>query len=225
MLSDYLTDQGLRVSLAQDGHEMWTCLERSSADVILLDLVLPGGEDGLALAAQLRARLDTPIIMLTGRGDVVDRVVGLEMGADDYLPKPFHLREVLARIRSVLRRSSRPAPQETVPPAPEEGVLAFDGWEINLQRRQLIDPQSTEVALTSGEYDLLLAFVENPNRVLPRDRLMDLAKGRHWEAYDRSIDAQVVRLRRKIETDSKNPQLIKAVRGVGYIFVAKVARR
>ncbi len=229
MLADYLGDQGLRVTLAQDGREMWARLEQAPADVVLLDLVLPRGEDGLVLAAQLRARTDTPIIMLTGRGDVVDRVVGLEVGADDYLAKPFHLREVLARIRSVLRRTARPVAKDATADAASspvpDGILEFEGWMIDLQRRQLADPRGRHVALTSGEYDLLLAFAENANRVLARDRLMSLAKGRDWEAYDRSIDAQVARLRRKVETDPKNPQLIKSVRGAGYIFVPKVVRR
>jgi DNA-binding response OmpR family regulator len=213
------------VSVAEDGREMWTCIDRDPVDVVLLDVVLPG-EDGLSLARQLRARVETPIIMLTGRGDVVDRVVGLEMGADDYVAKPFHLREVLARIRSVLRRARLAAPvaEAASPEAPESG-FTFDGWQVNLQRRQVYDPGGQEIALTSGEYELLLAFVENPNRVLTRDRLMDLAKGRRWEAYDRSVDAQVARLRRKIESDPKAPVLIKSVRGAGYIFVPKVARR
>jgi two-component system, OmpR family, response regulator len=225
MLTDYLQEQGLRVSVAEDGREMWTCIDRSPVDVVLLDVVLPG-EDGLTLARQLRARVETPIIMLTGRGDVVDRVVGLEMGADDYVAKPFHLREVLARIRSVLRRArvATPTAETAASDAPESG-FTFDGWQVNLQRRQVYDPAGLEIVLTSGEYELLLAFVENPNRVLTRDRLMDLAKGRRWEAYDRSVDAQVARLRRKIEPDPKAPVLIKSVRGAGYIFVPNVARR
>ena len=229
MLSEYLSEQGFRVSTVQDGREMWDFLEQTPVDAILLDLVLPGGDDGLTLAARLRVQYDIPIIMLTGRGDVVDRVVGLEMGADDYLAKPFHLREVLARIRSVLRRArAQREVAETEPaPATVQGrhLIAFDGWQLNLQRRQLINPEGREIALTTGEYDLLLAFVQNPNRVLDRDRLMDLAKGRQWEAYDRSVDAQVGRLRRKVESDPKNPTLIKAVRGVGYIFVAEVTQK
>lgn len=223
MLEDYLQEQGLRVSVAQDGREMWLCLDRGPVDVVLLDLVLPG-EDGLSLATQLRAKGETRIIMLTGRGDVVDRVVGLEMGANDYVAKPFHLREVLARIRSVLRRAG-PAQHAEAPVPSVESALEFDGWLVNLQRRVLTTPDGKPVQLTSGEYDLLLAFLENPNRVLARDRLMDLAKGRHWEAYDRSVDAQVARLRRKIEPDPKSPSLIKSVRGAGYIFVPKVNRR
>lgn len=229
MLSEYLTEQGFRVSTVQDGREMWDLLRQASVDAILLDLVLPGGDDGLTIAAKLRAQYDIPIIMLTGRGDVVDRVVGLEMGADDYLAKPFHLREVLARIRSVLRRARVQRDNEAPEPAPASAqsghLIAFDGWQLNLQRRQLINPDGLEIALTTGEYDLLLAFVQHPNRVLDRDRLMDLAKGRQWEAYDRSVDAQVGRLRRKVETDPKNPTLIKAVRGVGYIFVAEVTQQ
>lgn len=224
MLTDYLESQGMRVTGAQDGNEMWACLEKAAADVILLDLVLPG-EDGLTLAGQLRARVDAGIIILTGRGDVVDRVVGLEMGADDYVAKPFHLREVLARIKSVLRRS-RPASVPTQAPAltRNDGTIEFDGWTVRLQRRLVTDPEGREVTLTTGEYELLLAFLENPNQVLSRDQLMDLAKGRQWEAYDRTVDTQVVRLRRKIEADPKHPKLIKSIRGAGYIFAADVKR-
>jgi two-component system phosphate regulon response regulator OmpR len=174
---------------------------------------------------ELRVQTSAGIIILTGRGDVMDRVVGLEIGADDYVAKPFHLREVLARIKSVLRRTraiARPAPR---PPSVEREVVAFAGWEIHIDQRQLIAPNGQEQPLTTGEFGLLMAFVNHPNRVLNRDLLMDLAKGRQWEALDRSVDTQVARLRKKIEPDPKNPTLIRSVRGVGYLFTAEVTRR
>jgi two-component system phosphate regulon response regulator OmpR len=222
MLLEYLEDQGIRVAAAKDGAEMWAQLERDPVDVVLLDLVL-GPEDGLALARELRARADVGIIFVTGRGDVVDRIVGLEVGADDYVTKPFHLREVLARIKSVARRARAAAVAETPPPA--EPVLHFEGWEIEVRKRRLLTPDKREISLTTGEFNLLLAFAEHPNRVLDRDTLMDLAKGRQWEAMDRSVDSQVARLRKKIEADPKKPALIKSVRGVGYLFAASVTRR
>jgi two-component system phosphate regulon response regulator OmpR len=217
MLADYLGEQGLRVSLAASGKEMWAALERTPADVVLLDVVL-GGEDGVSLAAALRRRSDIGIIMLTGRSDVVDKVVGLEVGADDYLTKPFHLREVLARIKSVLRRA-KPAAPET-----GGGVLRFAGFALHLGERRLVAPTGAEVPLTTGEFNLLSALAQRPQRVVDRDTLMDLAKGRQWEAYDRSIDTQVARLRKKIEPDPASPTLIRSVRGAGYVFAAAVER-
>jgi two-component system OmpR family response regulator len=225
MLDEYLSDQGVRVTLAKGGAEMWAALDRGPADVVLLDLVMPG-EDGLTLASQLRARSDAGIIILTGRGDVVDRVVGLEVGADDYMAKPFHLREVLARIRSVARRKSTATGTATGNPDPgSESHLIFEGWRVEVGRRRVTDPDGKEVALTTGEFELLMAFAEHANRVLDRDTLMDLAKGRQWEAMDRSVDTQVARLRKKIEIDPKKPSLIRSVRGVGYLFAAEVKRR
>jgi two-component system phosphate regulon response regulator OmpR len=224
MLTDYLTDQNMRVSAAANGAEMWACLEKARIDVVLLDLVLPG-EDGVTIAAELRRRrADLGIIMLTGRADVVDRVVGLEVGADDYLTKPFHLREVLARIKSVARRA-RAAAGATAKPGPDGGnVLRFGDWRLNIDQRKLLNTEGQEVALTTGEFNLLAVFAEHPNRVLDRDTLMDLAKGRQWEALDRSVDSQVARLRRKIEPDPSSPTLIRSVRGVGYLFAAEVTR-
>jgi len=219
MLADYLGEQGLRVSLAASGKEMWSALERAPADVVLLDVVLTG-EDGVSLAAELRRRSDIGIIMLTGRSDVVDKVVGLEVGADDYLTKPFHLREVLARIKSVLRRAKPAAPE----PPPGGGVLRFAGYALHLGERRLLAPTGEEVPLTTGEFNLLAALAQRPQRVVDRDTLMDLAKGRQWEAYDRSIDTQVARLRKKIEPDPASPTLIRSVRGAGYLFAASVER-
>jgi len=227
MLSRYLTEEGFRISTADGGASMRDCLAREKVDLVLLDLILPG-EDGLQLAREIRSQpkaASIGIIMLTGRSDMVDMVVGLEVGADDYIAKPFHLREVLARIRSVLRRLPPAAP--AVQPSPEisataGGVIRFDGWQLDLGRRELKAADGTEIPLTTGEFDLLATFAKHPGRVLNRDQLMDLTRGRQWEAIDRSIDAQVARLRRKIEPDPKNPTLVKSVRGVGYVFTARI---
>lgn len=221
MLTRYFEDEGYIVSSAADGNEMRVCMRAQNFDAILLDLVLPGGTDGLDLAREIRAQSDVPIMMLTGRDDVVDRIVGLEVGADDYIAKPFHLREVHARLKSILRR--RQAPARVSEPSAEE-IIGFEGWKLNISRRQVLDPDGQEVELTTGEYEMLTAFVRNAGRVLTREVLMDLTRGRNLEAFDRTIDAQIVRLRRKIETDPKKPQFIKAVRGVGYVFTAKLDR-
>lgn len=226
MLTRYLTGEGIRVSAAANGAAMRDCLARVKVDLVLLDVVLPG-EDGLQLAREIRSHSSSPrlgIIMLTGRSDMVDMVVGLEVGADDYIAKPFHLREVLARIRSVLRRTQPAARAEPGPnsqPGPGE-IIRFEGWGLDLGRRELKAPDGSEIALTTGEFNLLAAFATHPGRVLNRDQLMDLTRGCQWEAIDRSIDAQVARLRRKIEPDPKHPTLVKSVRGVGYVFTARI---
>lgn len=225
MLRRYLQDEGFQVSEAENGTAMRVALESKPADLVLLDLVLPG-EDGFTLAHYIRQRSSTPIIMLTGKGDVIDKVAGLEAGADDYIPKPFHLREVLARIRTVLRRAQiAPSHIEASKQSgsPTGKTLKFDGWELDVTKRELSRPDGTAVSLTTGEFELLRTFAQNPNRVLNRDMLMDLIKGREWSAYDRSIDAQVVRLRKKIELDPSKPKLIKTVRGAGYLFTADVS--
>jgi two-component system phosphate regulon response regulator OmpR len=219
MLARYFEGEGYRVTTVPDGVEMNVALRLNSVDAILLDLSLPGGRDGLDLARDIRATSDVPIMMLTGRDDVVDRIVGIEIGADDYIAKPFHLREVHARLKSILRRRQ---PVVTKPVQEEDQLIRFEGWSLNLSRRQLIDPDGAEVELTTGEFDMLAAFLNHAGRVLTRDFLMDLTRGRHLEAFDRTIDAQIVRLRRKIEADAKHPQLIKAIRGVGYIFTGKI---
>jgi two-component system phosphate regulon response regulator OmpR len=218
MLTEYLEEQNIRVSAAANGTEMWACLEKAPIDVVLLDLVM--------LARELRRRHDDlGILMLTGRADVVDRVVGLEVGADDYLTKPFHLREVLARIKSVARRARAAAGAGAKPSGGEGGhVLRFGDWRLHVDQRKLLDAAGREVTLTTGEFNLLVVFAEHPNRVLDRDTLMDLAKGRQWEALDRSVDSQVARLRRKIEPDAASPTMIRSVRGVGYLFAADVTR-
>jgi len=216
VVQEYLTGEGFRVSTAQDGAGMRRILGQSPADLVILDLMLPG-EDGLTLARSLRSQSAIGIIILTGRGETVDRIIGLEMGADDYLPKPFHLRELLARVKSVLRRvRSGEAPQ------PARSRARFAGWSLDLSSRELTAPSGEVVRLTTGEFDLLAAFVSNANQVLSRDRLLDLARNREAGPFDRTIDVQVGRLRRKLEDDPQNPTLIKTVRGSGYIFTPAV---
>jgi DNA-binding response OmpR family regulator len=217
LVYNYLTGEGYRVSTANDGASMRRIMQQYEVDLVLLDIMLPG-DDGLSLARQLRAQSDIGIIILTGRGETVDRIIGLEMGADDYLPKPFHLRELLARVKSVLRRAS--ARSESHKPAPQSAV--FNGWKLDLTSRELTAPSGEEVRLTTGEFDLLAAFVGNANQVLSRDRLLDLARNRASGPFDRTIDVQVGRLRKKLEDDPQNPSLIKTVRGSGYIFTASV---
>ena len=224
MLRRYLVEEGLKVSEAGDGSALRAILQQEQIDIVLLDLVMPG-EDGLSLARDIRRQSDVPIIMVTGKGDLIDRVVGLEAGADDYIAKPFHLREVLARIRTVSRRTRvRPAEAPAAPEAqaPKGETLGFDGWIMHLPRRELRDPDGSPVQLTTAEFELLRAFLQHPNRVLSREQLMDLAKGREWAAYDRTVDTQVMRLRKKVEVDHANPTLIKTVRGAGYLFAAQV---
>jgi len=218
VVREYLTSEGYRVSTAHDGAGMRRVLSQSPAELVILDLMLPG-EDGLTLARSLRSQSGIGIIILTGRGETVDRIIGLEMGADDYLPKPFHLRELLARVKSVLRR---------VQSRGEEGLqqtrshAKFAGWNLDLSSRELLSPAGRGVRLTTGEFDLLAAFVNHANQVLSRDRLLDLARNREAGPFDRTIDVQVGRLRRKLEDDPQNPSLIKTVRGSGYIFTPTV---
>jgi len=225
MLRRYLTDEGCTVSDAANGDGMRAAFDRETIDVVLLDLMLPG-EDGLSLAREIRQKWDASIIMLSGKGELIDRVVGLESGADDYIAKPFELREVLARIRAVTRRAgARAQPAAAVAadaPSTQGECLLFDGWRFDLVRRELTSPAGQPVNLTSGEFELLRVFAYNPNRVLSRERLIDLVKGRDWAAYDRAIDTQVGRLRKKIEKDLDHPELIKTVRGGGYVFAAAV---
>ncbi len=227
MLRRYLVDEGFEVSDAADGRAMRAALEREAIHCVLLDLMIPG-EDGLSLARYIRQRSEIPIIMLTGKGDLIDRVVGLEAGADDYITKPFELREVLARIRTVMRRAGpRPAPAAlaavtAAAGAAKDEILVFQGWRLDVVRRELTRPTGEVVPLTAGEFDLLCAFARHPNRVLGRTQLIELVKGRDWAAYDRAIDTQVGRLRKKLERDPANPTLVKTVRGGGYIFASAV---
>ncbi|HVC50394.1 MAG TPA: response regulator [Stellaceae bacterium] len=217
-IQDYLTGEGYRVSTAGNGSEMRRMLAQSPVDLVILDLMLPG-EDGLTLARSLRSESEVGILMLTGRGDLVDRIIGLEMGADDYLPKPFNLRELLARVKSILRRLQSAPAERAVPARPR---LRFAGWEIDLAARVLAAPSGEVVRLTTGEFDLLAVFASHANQVLSRARLMDLARNRETGPLDRTIDVQVGRLRRKLDEDPQNPAMIKTVRGGGYIFVPLV---
>src|SRR5579862_8629465 len=218
LVREYLTDEGFRVSVANDGTGLRDEMVRGQVDLVILDLML-GGEDGLQLARELRSRSEVGIIILTGRGETVDRIIGLEMGADDYLPKPFHLRELLARVKSVLRRVQARVGERN--PSPRVRAR-FAGWHLDLSSRELYSPSGEEVRLTTGEFDLLAAFVNNANQVLSRDRLLDLARKREAGPFDRTIDVQVGRLRRKLEDDPQRPSMIKTVRGTGYIFTPTV---
>ena len=220
LLSRFLGKHGFRVTVARDGREMKQALADRKIDLVVLDLMLPG-EGGLSLCRELRARSALPIIMLTAMREETDRVVGLEMGADDYLAKPFGPRELLARIRAVLRRASDRLDASAVR---ADGHVRFAGWTLDLARRRLESPDGLLVDLTNGEYDLLVAFVERSQRVLSRDQLLDLTRGRSAGPFDRSVDVQVLRLRRKIETDPTNPEIVKTVRGGGYIFTPAVER-
>jgi DNA-binding response OmpR family regulator len=217
MLSRYFTSQGLRVSLAENGNQLRAAMTTHAIDVVLLDLGLPG-EDGLSLIRELRSHWHGPVIIISGRGESVERVVGLELGADDYVTKPFDLRELLARVRSVLRRSQK-AP--TVSAAPQG--YEFEGFRLDIPSRRLMSADDAkEIPLTTGEFALLLAFVEHPHQVLTRDRLMNTVHGRDAGPFDRAIDVQIGRLRKKLEVDAADPKLIKSVRGLGYLFAPAV---
>jgi len=217
LLGRFLAKHGFRVSEAADGRAMREAIANGRFDLVVLDLMLPG-EDGLSLCRWLRGENGPPIIMLTAMGEDTDRIVGLELGADDYLPKPFNPRELLARIKAVLRRA---VPHEA--PA-RQTAYRFNGWTLLPETRELRDVDNAPVDLTSGEYDLLLALAERPNRVLSRDQLLDLTRGREAGPFDRSIDVLMSRLRRKIEPDPKLPALLKTVRGGGYMFAARVSQ-
>ena len=219
LVSRALTKEGFRVSTAADGRAMRKALADSRIDLILLDLMLPG-EDGLALCRSLRAELKVPIIMLTAKGEEVDRVIGLEMGADDYLPKPFGSRELIARIKAVLRRSNELPVTASSSNGPKR--YHFERWGLDTGARELIRDDGITVPLSTGEYELLIALVERPQRVLNRDQLLDLARGRSAAGLDRSIDTQVSRLRKKLERDPSDPKIIKTVWGGGYMFTPAV---
>jgi two-component system, OmpR family, response regulator len=218
LLQRFLSDHGYRVSVAADGSAMKLALRERAIDLVVLDLMLPG-EDGLTLCRNLRVESNLPVIMLTAMGEETDRIVGLEMGADDYLAKPFNPRELLARIKAVLRRSAQ-LPRMDV--AASNDGMHFEGWTLSLQSHELTDPDKVLVPLTSAEFALLKAFVSHPGRTLSRDQLLDLARGRDSRAFDRAIDTLVSRLRRKLGDDPRQPRVIKTVRGGGYLFAPKV---
>jgi len=216
LLAHYFDDNGFVTRTAQTGTEMMTCLTTERCDLILLDLNL-GPQNGLDLLRQLDARRP-PVIVISARKHPVDKAIGIELGADDYVGKPFNLRELLARARRAMQRPRQPL-------AGELETIRFEGWSLIPERRQLIAPDATEVTLTGGEFHLLCVFVRHAGQVLGRDRLMDLVHGPGWNAFDRSIDAQVCRLRRKLEADGNGPRLIKSVRSAGYVFAAPVEGR
>ncbi len=213
LLSRYLSEQGYITAVAGDGIEMDNWLQHNHPDLVIMDLMLPG-EDGLSLAQRLRSSENIPIIMLSARGEEIDRIVGLEIGADDYLPKPFNPRELLARIRAVLRRNTATAQTENMPP---EQVLPFGEFTLDIERK-LLFRSDEEVVLTTGEMTLLIVLAQHPDHVLSRDQLMDMITGHNHEPFDRSIDVRITRLRHKIEPDPSSPQFIRTVWGQGYRF-------
>ncbi|MEC8037085.1 MAG: response regulator [Alphaproteobacteria bacterium] len=217
LLEQNLRGAGFEVSTASNGRDLKTILEHQTIDLIVLDLMLPG-EDGLTICRELRAESNIPIIMLTAMTHEADRIIGLEMGADDYLTKPFSPRELVARIKATLRRQGMVTTQSE----DRRRTAVFEGWKLDVVRRELRDPDDVLVDLTSGEFDLLAALIERPNRLMTRDLLLDITKGRQADVFDRSIDITISRLRQKIEEDPKNPQFIKTVRGKGYIFSAEI---
>ena len=221
LLARFLVRHGFRVETAADGKAMWAVLRDRRIDLVVLDLMMPG-DDGLTLCRELRAKSELPVIMLTAMGEDIDRIIGLEVGADDYVAKPFNPRELLARIRAVLRRAA--AAPRAADGEEAAAVYGFAGWRLDTGGRTLSGPDGEAVELTSGEFDLLLAFAERPQRVLSREQLLDLTRGRDSAPFDRSIDVQVSRLRRKIEPDPARPELIKTVRSGGYMFTAAVER-
>ncbi|NEJ02633.1 response regulator [Rhizobium ruizarguesonis] len=220
LLKDFLQRRGMRVSLAQDGYGLWAALEAADIDLIVLDIMLPG-KSGLELCQEIRARLRTPIIMLTAVTDTSDRIVGLEVGADDYVSKPFDPRELLARIRAVLRRQDGRA---AALPDPPSGRFHFAGWSMDVDKRRLLDPAGIRVELTRSEFNLLEALVEASGRVLSREQLIEKCGGDASQSFDRSIDILVSRLRRKLDDDPRSPSMIETVRGGGYLFVAEASR-
>jgi two-component system OmpR family response regulator len=222
LVSRALAREGFRVSVAADGREMRKVMADAGIDLVVLDLMLPG-EDGLSLCRRLRADSSIPVIMLTAKGEEVDRVIGLEMGADDYLPKPFGSRELVARIRAVLRRRVRET-AEAAEPGHKPRRFRFDRWTLDTDTRELLRDDGIGVPLSTGEYDLLIVLVERPQRVLSREQLLDLSRGRSATAFDRSVDTQVSRLRKKIERDPGEPRIIKTVWGGGYMFTPEVIR-
>lgn len=218
LLAEYLSQNGIQVSVARDAAEMRQIFDESRPDIIILDVMMPG-EDGLTVCRELRSRSNVPVIMLTARADEVDRIIGIEMGADDYLGKPFSPRELLARIKGVLRRT------RTLPPSLGDAQqMRFAGWTLDAGARHLISPDNVIVPLSGAEYRLLSVLIQHPNRVLDRNQLMDLTLGREATPFDRSIDVQISRLRNRLNDDAREPRIIKTIRNEGYILAAHVER-
>ncbi len=218
LLADYLDGHGYSTLMAADGNAMWAALDSNQVDLVVLDLNLPG-DDGLTLCRNLRAKSMMPVIMLTARSEPLDRILGLEMGADDYLPKPFEPRELLARIRSVLRRT-----QSMILGSNGEQVqrLKFSDWTLDLTARHLVSPEGMVIALSGAEFRMLNIFLDHPNRILNRDQLLNMTHGRDADPFDRSIDIQISRLRQKLREDARSPQIIKTVRNGGYVLSVNV---
>lgn len=230
LLANYLQSHGFRVTQLHNGPSLMALMDSDPADLVLLDLGLPG-EDGFSIARRMRENWRCGLVIVTGRGDAVDKVVGLEVGADDYVTKPFDLRELVARVKAVLRRlapnEASAAPAAAAPASAAPGAsdrLRFAGWQLDLAARSLTNPQGQNVPLTGGEFDLLCAFARHPGRVLSRDFLLEQTRGREAAPFDRTIDVQVGRLRKKIEADPDDPQIVKSVRGAGYILVPPVTQ-
>lgn len=221
LIARYLRTNECRVSLAANGRELERLLDGAKIDLIVLDLMLPG-EDGLSLCKRLRTRSPVPIIMLTAKADEVDRILGLEMGADDYMPKPFNPRELLARIRAVLRRTQRPPEQVGEPPARS---LHFQGFTLEVAARRLTGPDGGVITLTGAEFDLLVVLAENAERTMSRDELLRATHGRAAAAFERSVDILISRIRRKIETDPAHPTMVRTIRSGGYLFTPRVTIR
>ena len=221
LLSGYLQGHGYRVTELHSGRALISLMPSDPPALVLLDLGLPG-EDGFSIARQLREHWRCGLVIVTGRGDAVDKVVGLEVGADDYVTKPFDLRELLARVKAVLRRLAPADPPAAAPIEQRADMFRFAGWQLDAGARRLLDAQGSETTLTTGEFDLLCTFARHPGRVLSRDFLLEQTRGREASPFDRTIDVQVGRLRKKLESDPDDPQIIKSVRGAGYILVSAV---
>lgn len=221
LLQKFLEQHGYSVAVATDGPSLWRAVEQRLPDLIILDVMLPG-ESGLVLCQQLRAKHKIAVIMLTAMGELSDRVVGLELGADDYLTKPFDARELLARVRAVLRRVGEAA---TVSNESSRSILEFANWQLDVTRRELRSPEKVMIPLSTGEFELLLVFAEHPRRILTRQQLLDMARGEAYDAFDRSVDVQVSRLRRKLEGDIHSEPMIRTIRNGGYLFSPSVVKR
>ena len=217
-LAEYLLRQAFDVAQAESAVAARSLLRETTPDLVLLDIMMPG-EDGLSLCRHLIEARELPVILLTARGEATDRIIGLEIGADDYVTKPFEPRELVARIRSVLRRAGRASSSPD-----DDATYEFDGWQLDPLKHRLTDPEGVLVSISTAEFRLLRAFLDHPRQVLDRDRLLDMVQGREAHLFDRAVDNQISRLRRKIEVDSRNPVLILTVRGGGYRFAAQVTR-